>query len=76
MRTDQSGPRPEKEKVWELAQRRADRIALGIALSPIPISLLISWAMGSPPWLARVEEPEQRSEAPDHPVGAMGHGGP
>jgi hypothetical protein len=41
----------EQENDWERSERRSTWIALTIALAPIPIAVLISWALGSPPWL-------------------------
>ncbi len=42
-----------READWERSERKSFWIALAIALVPIPASLLISWALGSPPWRTR-----------------------
>ena len=52
-RSDKVGRPSGHELEWERSERRSYRIALAIALLPIPISLLISWALGSPPWRPR-----------------------
>jgi len=38
---------------WARAERFSFWAALAIALGPIPLCLLISWALGSPPWRPR-----------------------
>jgi hypothetical protein len=77
-RTDMGRGRPARETDWERSERKSVRIALAIALVPIPVSLLISWALGSPPWRARpstAHEVVDRAPA-DHggtvPLGAHG----
>ena len=52
-RDDKGRRRPRGETDWELSERRSSWIALAIALVPIPVSVLISWALGSPPWRPR-----------------------
>ncbi len=36
------------------SERRSFRMALAIALLPIPAALLVSWLLGDPPWRPRV----------------------
>jgi hypothetical protein len=56
------------ESDWARSERVSTRIALGIALAPIPIALLISWALGSPPWRPRpAPGPDRHREAPEPP---------
>jgi hypothetical protein len=43
----------ENEAEWDRLERRSSRIALGIALMPIPIALVVAWVLGSPPWRER-----------------------
>jgi hypothetical protein len=57
---------------WDRSERRSTRIALAIALIPIPIALVISWSLGSPPWLSR---PDPGPEALSVPI-APGHDSP
>jgi hypothetical protein len=42
-----------RESEWARTERTSFWIALAIALGPIPVCLLISWALGSPPWRDR-----------------------
>ena len=69
---------PARESDWERAERRSFRIALAIALVPIPASLLISWALGSPPWRARPATAPGKIEGipadPGRPVPSKAHG--
>jgi hypothetical protein len=54
-------------EAWERSERRTSfRIALAIAFLPIPISLLIAWALGNPPW-------RTRSDRGDRKVAPAGH---
>ena len=48
--SDKDRRRGQHEADWERSERTSYWIALAIALVPIPVSLLISWALGSPPW--------------------------
>ena len=50
---------------WERSERISFRIALAIALMPIPAAILISWALGSPPW-----RPKPVPGVPAHSVAA------
>jgi hypothetical protein len=47
----------------ERSERISFRIALAIALLPIPASLLIAWALGNPPWRTR-DNRDDRKVAP------------
>lgn len=55
------------ESDWERSERASTRIALAIALAPIPIALLISWAVGSPPWRPRPAPRHDRNRAAPEP---------
>jgi hypothetical protein len=64
--------KPDQETEWDRLERRSIRIALAIALMPIPVALVISWALGSPPWRDRShpaseEPPGEASQAPGWP---------
>lgn len=65
------------EAEWDRSERQSTRIALAIALMPIPIAMLIAWAVGSPPWRDRpaqnLEKPPG-STAPAEPSSDHGHG--
>ena len=50
------------EAEWVRSERASYRIALAIALAPIPIALLISWALGDLPWRSRTR-PGDRGRA-------------
>jgi hypothetical protein len=59
---------------WERSERISFRVALAIALMPIPAALLISWALGSPPWQPRSGHAEMNGAPPaaepqGHPIG-------
>jgi hypothetical protein len=67
-RIDKSQGQPAGESAWTRSERTSTRIALAIALAPIPIALLISWAMGSPPWRPRpAPGPDRNWDAPEPP---------
>jgi hypothetical protein len=38
---------------WVHSERRSFRLALAIALMPIPLALVISWLLGDAPWSRR-----------------------
>jgi hypothetical protein len=60
--------RPARESDRERTERASTRIALAVALGPIPIALLISWALGSPPWRPRPPQgPDRNWDAPEAP---------
>ena len=52
---------------WERSERASFRIALAIAFVPIPIALLIAWALNDPPWRPHPPRPahEGAKELPD-----------
>ncbi len=54
---------------WERSERASFRLALAIALLPIPAALLISWALGNPPWRSRPDLEDRQiapAEQPHH----------
>ena len=58
---------------WERSERMSFRIALAIALMPIPAATLISWSLGSPPWRPKPAPKVERAasvgpEVPGHTV--------
>jgi hypothetical protein len=65
---DKSQGRPARESDWARSDRVSTRIALAVALGPIPIALLISWALRSPPWRPRPPQgPDRIWDAPENP---------
>ena len=69
--------KPEHEVEWDRSERRSTWIALTIALMPIPVSLAISWTLGSPPWRDRSAQPtDEPSVATPHVPESTGHGHP
>lgn len=54
---DPDGERSERASFW---------IALAVALTPIPVALLISWALGDPPWRPR-PSPVDAGQVDPHP---------
>jgi Ca2+/H+ antiporter len=50
----------------ERSERMSFGIALAIALLPIPAALLISWALGNPPWRARPDRGDLETGAAEH----------
>ncbi len=73
-RADKDRGRAARSTEWERSERISFWIALAIALMPIPASMLISWALGSPPWAPRRSaDPEAVGHAPADP-GTIGHG--
>jgi hypothetical protein len=47
------GGSDQREDDGKRLERTSFRVALAIALLPIPISLLIAWGLGAPPWRPR-----------------------
>jgi hypothetical protein len=65
-----------KADEWVRSEQRSFRIALVIALAPIPIALLIAWALGDLPWGTAGDRGEIHQPGPNdlHPRGpAMDH---
>ena len=67
---------------WIRTERRSFRMALAIALLPIPAALLASWLLGDPPWRPRLA-PDAHQAAPvdtvpgrPKPETGRGHGPP
>ena len=71
MTTDRANPATEGRR----AEPSSFWPALVIALAPIPLALLISWALGAPPWRARAGSDAGPGGAPAHeaPMDPMGH---
>jgi hypothetical protein len=67
------------EAEWDQSEKRSTRIALGIALLPIPISLVVAWSLNLSHARDRVP-PASEVGAPTVPKpaahGAMGHDRP
>lgn len=78
MGAGRGGSDHQKAEGWEHGDRNSFRIALAIALLPIPISLLIAWALGDLPWRRRPERERDRGAqvAPEQPDSPVGHGHP
>jgi hypothetical protein len=67
-RLEKGQGQPARESEWVRSERASTRIALAIALAPIPIALVISWALGSPPWRPRpAPGPDRNWNAPRSP---------
>jgi hypothetical protein len=67
-RLHKSQGQPARKSDWVRSERISTRIALAIALAPIPVALLISWALGSPPWRPRpAPGPDRSWDAPETP---------
>lgn len=78
-RIDKARRRADQEADWERSERASFWVALAIALVPIPVSVLISWALGAPPWRPNPRtgdgEAMGTSAAPERP-GPGPHRGP
>ena len=66
----------DSDRAGDRAERGAFRVALVIALVPIPIALLVAWALGDPPWRARPSRVEGAvaPAEPGVPRDEAGHG--